>query len=155
MSVTGRAGVAATAPESAAAAGVPLGRLVLGLVLAVLTVATIEVASLLVLAAVDLLSGSHSGTVATLVLDAGTVLAWLVAGGLAYEVVREPSAVGVVAALPLVGALLAALARLNGAQFLVRGGAMGAILFALVLGLVTLLGGWLWARHLRPSTPVD
>ena len=133
----------------------PLGRLSLGVVLAVLSAITIQVAAFLVLAALDALTGARSSAVATAVLDAGSVVAWSVAGAIAYEVVRERVAVVIVAALPLLVALLVALAGAGGAHLLVWGGVAGVIAFALVLGAATWLGGLVWRRHLRPSTSLD
>jgi hypothetical protein len=134
--------------------GVPLLRLVLAVVLAVLAVATIEVASLLVLAALDALSGARSSLLATAVLDLGSVLAWLVGGGLAFEVARDRMAVVLVAVVPLLLVFVFTLAALGGAHMLVRGGAVGTIAFAIVLGAAAAAGGLVWERRLRRHRPV-
>ena len=123
--------------------------------LAVLTAITIQVAGFLVLAGVDAVTGLRSTAVATLVLDGAGVVAWAVAGGVAYEAVRDRIAVVIVAALPLLVALLVGLAGVSGAHLLVWGGLPGAVLFGLVLGGAAWLGGTFWARHLRPSRPID
>jgi hypothetical protein len=134
---------------------VPLVRLVLGVFLAILGVVTIEMASLLLLAVVDGLSGSRSSLLATAVLDLGSGLAWLVGGGLAYEVARDRVAVALVAVAPLLFALVLSLASLTGAHMLVRGGAPGTVAFAVALGIVGGAGGLLWERRLRRGRPVD
>ena len=133
----------------------PLLRLVLAVVLAILAVATIEIGSLLVLALVDALTDTRSSALATVVLDLGSVVAWLVGGGLAFEVARDRVAVTLVAVAPLLLALVLSLASLAGAHMLVRGGAVGTIAFAIALGALAAVGGLTWERRLRRSGPVD
>ncbi len=130
-------------------------RLVLGVVLAVLGAATIEVGALLALAALDGLTGLRSSLLATVVLDAGSVLAWLVGGALAFEVARDRLAAVLVAVLPLLLALVLTLEAVSGAHLLVRGGAAGTALFGLLLGAVAYAGGRLWERRLRLTSPVE
>jgi len=144
-----------TPDEGAGDRGVPLARLVLGLLLAIVSAVTIEIAGFLVLAGVDALTGTRSSAVATAVLDAAGAAGWFVAGGVAYEVVRERVAVVIVALVPLIIALLILLAGVSGAHLLVWGGLPGVIAYAVALGVVTCLGGAAWARHLRPSPSID
>jgi hypothetical protein len=142
-------------PQDPERGGVPLLRLVLAVVLAILAVATIEIASLLLLAAIDGLTGARSSLLATLTLDLGSALAWLVGGALAYEVGRDRVAVGLVAVAPVLLALVLSLASLSGAHLLVRGGAAGTVAFAVALGAVAAAGGLVWERRLRRSRSVD
>lgn len=147
-----------TTPRSSAASAddaPQLWRLVLAVVLGLLTGLTIEVLALLLLAVVKAVAGSLSNAGATVVLDVGSAVAWLVAGGVGYEVGRSRTATLAVASLPALVALALALGLVVGRRHGLATGLVAVVAFGFALGGCAYAGGVVWERHIRRAGAVQ
>jgi formate/nitrite transporter FocA (FNT family) len=133
----------------------PLWRLVLAVVLGLLAGLTLEMLSLALVAVVRHLAGDVSNTLATILLDAASAGAWLVAGGVGYEAGRSRVATIAVASLPPLAGLALALGLVVGERQGYGGRLVGALVFGLALGACAYLGGRLWERHIRRAGAVQ
>jgi len=122
---------------------------VLGLVLALATAITVQLVAVLSLTVLAHVTSWRSTAVFTLLFDLGGLVAWAIAGGVAFEVSRARTGVAAAALLPPLLAVVPLLATVVGRRQGLHLSTVVVFPYALVTAAATYTGGRFWERHVR------